>query len=118
MPRLMRRFSRSKEDQTMRRFTTAVGIFTLAFACLLGLAMARPVETTDGKLVAVYPDKQAFVVADGKGSKNFELDKNGKVFINEKPGKLSDLMAGEFVQVIWEKQVDKLVASEVRCQRF
>jgi hypothetical protein len=107
---------------------TSVAVISLALvvAVVIGLAVfgsvgrADPADTTQGQLVAVYPDKQTVVITESNGQKQrtFELTRNGQVLINDQPATLEELLAGEYVTVIFEMQSDRLMATEVRCNRF
>ena len=77
----------------------------------------------DGKAFAVVPvtvnaDKNEFVMTDANQKDHtIHLNKDGKVFINDKEGKIADLQAGEECTVIYELKDNKLMASEVRCKK-
>lgn len=95
-------------------------IFLAALAVVLLLAVVMPVlaDETKGAITSVTSDKNQFVMRDTDGkSWTFTLTNTGKVFINDKEGKLSDLQAKDDVRVTYEKAGDNLNASEVRCTR-
>jgi hypothetical protein len=96
-------------------------VFAALIALLLIVVMLQAAgrSTTKGKLQAVYPDKQEFVLESGQGqARTFKLDAMGKVTINNEEAQLADLLAGEEVTVIYELQGGFPLASEVRCIRF
>jgi hypothetical protein len=108
-----------KGGATMKSLSTfCLALFVVAV--LLGGYATALADETRGKLVGVYPDRHTFIVttADGKGRlTTFDLDRNGKVFINNKEATLIDLQAGQDVTVIFEMQMDRPVATEVRAGR-
>jgi Cu/Ag efflux protein CusF len=90
-----------------------VGVFVLALA-------ATPAFAVDaaGKIKSVEADKGQFVMADAN-NKNWtiQMGTNAKVFVNDKEAKLGDLQADDDVSIKYERDGEKLVASEVRCKR-
>lgn len=101
----------------MIRFS-ALFLSLAAFVLCLGLALPAHAEETKGKVKTVNGDKNEIVMTDTAG-KDFtiHLDKTGKVFINEKEGKLSDLQAGDDVTVTYQLKDTKLMASEIRASK-
>ena len=98
----------------MVRFSTLLlGMFVLAL--LLGLALPAMADEAKGKVKTVNGDKNEFVMTDAAGKDvTILLDKTGKVFINDKAGKLTDLQAGDLVTVTCEIKNQQHIASEVR----
>ncbi len=90
----------------------------LALVVLAAFTVPAFAVEAKGTIKTVTPDKNEFVFAD-KNAKDwtFHVDKDAKIFINDKAGKLADLQAGDEVTVTYEKKNDKLMASEVRCHR-
>ena len=101
----------------MIRFSTLfIGALTLVL--LLALSLPAVAAEAKGTIKTVTADKSEFVLTDANAKDwTIHLNKDGKVFINDKEGKLSDLQASDEVTVIYEKTGDKLMASEVRCKR-
>jgi hypothetical protein len=93
-------------------------ISALALVFLLSLTVSALGAEAKGKVKSVNGDKNMFVIAD-ENSKDLTitLAKDGKVFINDKEEKLSNLQAGDEVTVTHEKKGEALIASEVRCTR-
>jgi len=90
----------------------------LVLALLLGLTATAMAAETKGKIKSVNADKNEFVMSDANNKDfTFHLNRDGKVFINDKEAKLSDLKADDEVNVTYEKKEDKLHASEIRCSR-
>jgi biopolymer transport protein ExbD len=85
---------------------------------LLGLALPVLAADATGKVKSVDADKNQFVIADSN-QKNwtFQLARNGKVFIDDKEAKLSDLQVDHEVTIRYEKEGEILMASEVRCKK-
>jgi biopolymer transport protein ExbD len=101
----------------MVRFST---LFLGVLCVALVLAIAAPVLAAEAKgtIKTVTADKSEFVLTDANAKDwTINLNKDGKVFINDKESKLADLQAADEVTVIYEKQGEKLMASEVRCKR-
>jgi cold shock CspA family protein len=101
----------------MVRFSTLLlGMFVLAL--LLGLALPAMADEAKGKVKTVNGDKSEFVMTDSTGKDvTIHLNQTGKVFINDKQGKLTDLQAGDQVIVTCEIKNEQHQASEVRATR-
>jgi len=93
-----------------------VGIFVLAL--LVGVATPALAADASGKIKTVAADKGEFVMIDAN-NKNWtiNLGANAKIFLNDKEAKLGDLQADDEVAIKYEKDGEKLVASEVKCKR-
>ena len=86
----------------------------LALVVLLGLTMPLLAADAKGKIASVAADKNEFVMTDKDGKNwTFQLNKDGKVFVNDKEAKLADLEAGFEVAITYEKDGEKLLASKV-----
>jgi hypothetical protein len=70
-----------------------------------------------GKITAVRPDQNEFVLAENIKNWTFELAKNGKVLINDRESKLADMRAGDDATVTFDRQSRQMLATEVRCTR-
>jgi hypothetical protein len=108
-----------KGEPTMTRHST-LGLALIVAMLLLGLCATAQADETRGKLIGVYPDRHTFIVtsADSKARMmTFDLDRNGKVFINNREASLMELQVGQDVLVIFEMQMDRPVAVEVRAGR-
>jgi len=91
-------------------------VWVLALAFLMSLATPALAAEVKGKIKSVAPDKNEFVLTDNDAKNlTFNLEKTGKVFINNKEAKLADLKAGDEATITYEKKGEKLVATEVRC---
>lgn len=101
----------------MFRFSTlCVGVLALA----LTLVLAQPTLAAEAKgtVKTINADKHEFVMADANAKDwTIHLDKDSKVFINDKESKLSDLQGSDEVTVTYEKQGDRLMASRIECKR-
>ena len=90
----------------------------LVLVLLLGVTMPLMAANASGKIASVTADKNEFVMADKDGKNwTFNLNTGGKVFVNDKEAKLGDLEAGMEVAITYEKQGEKLLASEVRATK-
>jgi biopolymer transport protein ExbD len=100
----------------IRASRTWMGLLSLVF--VLALTVTALAADTKGKIKSVEADKHQFVFADSNG-KNWTvtLAKDGKVFLNDKEGKLGDLQAGDEATITYEKSGDAITASAVRCTR-
>ncbi|HEV3143681.1 MAG TPA: hypothetical protein VGZ47_07355 [Gemmataceae bacterium] len=96
--------------------SSALFLGVLALVLCFGLTVHA--EETKGKVKSVNADKNEFVMTDTAG-KDFtiHLDPTGKVFIDNKAAKLSDLQAGEEVTVTYQLKDNKLMASEIRATK-
>jgi hypothetical protein len=70
-----------------------------------------------GKITAVQPEKNEFVISENIKNWRFQLAKGGQVLVNERPSTLSDLRAGDDATVTFERQGQQLIASVVRSTR-
>jgi biopolymer transport protein ExbD len=95
-----------------------IGIALLTLVVLAAFTVPAFAVEAKGTVKTVTPDKHQFVFTD-KNAKDwtFDVEKDAKIFVNDKEGKLADLQAGDEVTVTYEKKNDKLMASEIRCKR-
>ncbi len=93
-------------------------VLVLVLVFLLGLAAPVLAEEVKGKIKSVDADKNQFVLTD-KDAKDltFKMDDNAKIRLNDKDSKLNDLKEGDEITVTYEKKGDRMIASEVRCER-
>lgn len=70
-----------------------------------------------GKVTAVRPEKNEFVVSENVKNWTFQLAKDGKVLINDREAKLAEMQAGDEAVVTFNRQGDQLLANVVRCTR-
>src|SRR5947208_1451159 len=70
-----------------------------------------------GKITAVRPQKNEFVVSENVKNWTFQLAKDGKVVINDRDSKLADLQPGDDATVTFDRQGQQLLASVVRATR-
>lgn len=94
-------------------------VVVLALVVLLGFSVpAQAAETVKGKVIKVSADKNEMTLTDKDGKEwRFQIDDNAKVRLNDKDSKLQDLKAGDEVEIKYEKQGDKHIAREIRCER-
>jgi biopolymer transport protein ExbD len=93
-----------------------MGLLSLAF--VLALTVTALAADTKGKIKSVDADKSQFVFSDSNGKNwTMSLGKTGKVFLNDKESKLSNLQAGDEAIVTYEKDGENLTATVVRCTR-
>ena len=67
----------------------------LILALLAGLTMPILAADAKGRIVKVRPDKNEFVLTENVKDLTFQLNKDGRVLINDKESKLADLRAGD-----------------------
>jgi hypothetical protein len=95
-------------------------IFLALFVAALLVTLTAPAFAGDtkGKIMSVNADRLEFVlnVPDGKNVK-FQMDEDAQVLINNQEAQLSDLRAGDQVNVIGREEGGQWLAIEVRCQR-
>jgi len=97
-------------------------LFVMLFALAMVLAFSTPAlaaaETVKGKVANVSADKNEMTLTDKNDKEwKFQIDDNAKVRLNDKDSKLKDLKAGDEVEIRYEKQGDKYIAREIRCDR-
>ena len=87
----------------------------LAVFAFAGSALAAEAK---GKIKTVTADKNEFVMNDNDGKAwTFQAGKDCKIQVNDKAVKLADLQADDELQITYEKDGEKLVASEVKATR-
>ena len=87
-----------------------VAVFTLATAVLAADAK--------GKIKTVTADKNEFVMTDADGkSHTFMVKADAKIQLGDKEAKLADLQADDELQVTYEKDGEKLIASAIKATR-
>jgi hypothetical protein len=94
----------------------------LVVVLALGLValLATPVLAAEakGKIKSVNQDKKEFVLTDTNGKDwTFEMDENAKVKLGDKDVKLGDIKEGAEATVTYDKQGDKLICKEIRCEK-
>jgi hypothetical protein len=90
----------------------------LALAFVFALVTAAYAADAKGKIKSVTADKSQFVMSDDTGkSWTITVATDAKVRLNDKESKLADLQADDEVQVTYEKDGDKMVASSIRATR-
>jgi outer membrane lipoprotein-sorting protein len=90
----------------------------LALAIVVSLALPAIAADAKGRLKSIENEKNTFVMTDNDSKDwTMHLAKEGKVFINDKESKLSDLKAGDEVDVTYDKEGDRLTATVLRCTR-
>ena len=92
---------------------------TLGLALCLGLilGLARPAlaEEAKGKVASVDATKNQIIIKEQGRDVTFQVEKDAKVTINGKEGKLSDIASGDEVTITYEKKGEQQMATEVRC---
>ena len=90
----------------------------LALALLVGITAPALAADAAGKIKSVEADKNQFTMVD-VNNKNWTITMgtNAKIFLNDKEAKLADLQADDEVSIKYERDGEKLVASEVRSKR-
>jgi hypothetical protein len=95
-----------------------VGSVLIALFVNPNAAVALAPTETKGTVLAVFPDQQSLIVSDDNGGTiTFVLDNQSKVFMDQRPAKLEDLLPGDHVRVLHETQGERQVASEIHCRR-
>jgi hypothetical protein len=91
----------------------------LALGILVGMtAPVLAAETAKGKIKSIAADQKSFVLTDQAGKDwTFSMDPAAKVRLADKDAKLQDLKAGQEATVTYEKQGDKNIVKEVRCDK-
>jgi hypothetical protein len=89
----------------------------LILIVLAALAMPILAAETKGRITKVRPEKNEFVLTENVKDLTFQLNKDGKVFINDKESKLADLRAGDEAMVTYTRIGQQLNASVIRCVR-
>ena len=97
----------------LRRFAPV-----FALVAVFALVTAASAADAKGRVKSVTADKNQFVMADETG-KNWTINvaTDAKVRLNDKDSRLADLQADDEVQVTYEKDGEKIVASSIRATR-
>jgi Cu/Ag efflux protein CusF len=105
------------EDISMNRLPKLF-LVVLALAFLLGLTTTAFAAEAKGKIKTINSDKHEFVLTDDTGKDmTFSLSDEAKIRLNDKASRLDDLKTGDEVTVVFDRKDDKLMATEVRCER-
>jgi uncharacterized protein YrzB (UPF0473 family) len=84
---------------------------------------ARAVRSVDGthaygEIKSISADRDKFVLKDQAGKEfTFQINKDAKVRLGDKEGKIDDLKTGETVVVGYAKEGDQLMARHIRCRQ-
>lgn len=90
----------------------------LALVAVFALAGSAWAAESKGKIKTVTPDKNEFVMNDSDGKAwTIHAAADCKINLNDKVVKLADLQADDAVQITYEKDGERLVASEVKATR-
>jgi len=89
----------------------------LAIVLFVGLGAPLLAAETNGKIVAVRPDQNQFVLTENFKNLTFQVNNASKIFINDREAKLADLQLGDEASVTFDRQGRQLTASVVRCTR-
>jgi len=99
-------------------FVALLMVALLAALTTPAVAEDKNLDKAQGRVKSITSDKSEFVLNDLKNKNwTFHLDRDGKVFINDKAAKLADLQAGDDVIVSYQKEDNRFVARNVRCTR-
>ena len=89
-----------------------------AFVAVFAFATTAFAAEAKGKIKTVSADKNEFVMNDADGKAwTIHGGKDCKITVNDKESKLADLQADDEIQVTYEKDGERLVASSVRATR-
>jgi hypothetical protein len=93
-------------------------VAVIALFLMVGLAAPVLADETKGKIKTVSADKKEFVFTD-KDNKDwtFQVSDDAKIKLEDKDIKLNDLKPGDMVTVTYTKKGDKLIATEVKCEK-
>jgi biopolymer transport protein ExbD len=90
----------------------------LAVAIALALTLPAFAADAKGKVKTVSGPKNQFVMTDANRKEwTIRMNEDGKVFINDKESKVSDLQAGDMVTITYSAQGERLFATKVDCKR-
>ena len=90
---------------------------TVAVLLLLGVADMVRAEDSSGKFKQALADNSTFTVTEKGQEQTYQLAKDATILIDAQIRTLSDLKAGDMVQVTWENRDGRHVASMVTCNR-
>jgi biopolymer transport protein ExbD len=93
-------------------------LVVLSMAVVLALSAPAVAAEAKGTIKTVTADKNEFVMTDANAKDwTMNVNKDAKVFVNDKESKLSDLQASDAVTITYEKVGDRLNVSEIKCKR-
>ena len=93
-------------------------IAVFALMLVMGLAGVVQAEDSNGKFKQALADNATFTVTENGQDQNYQLAKDAVVMIDAQTATLSDLKAGDIVQVTWELRDGRRMASLVTCNRL
>jgi Cu/Ag efflux protein CusF len=94
-----------------------ISLGVIAFAVLLAMPRLVLAEDTKGTVRSINADKNEVVLKGLLKDTTYGLNKDGNVFLDGRKGKIADLREGDRAHIIWNKQGEQMMASEVRCLR-
>jgi hypothetical protein len=107
----------SKGETLMNRLPKWV-LPVLALALIIGLAAPALADEAKGKIKSINQDRNEFVLTDTNAKDwTFHMDESAKIRVNNQDKKLADLKTGDTVTITYTKKGDRLVATDVRCDR-
>lgn len=74
-------------------------------------------QDVKGKITEIRMAKNEIVLSENFKNWTFQLAKDGKVFINDREGRLADLLVGDHASVSFDRQREVLIASVIRSYR-
>ena len=89
----------------------------LVLAAFAALTLPVLADELKGKIATINPQKNEFTVEENVKNWKFQLVQGGSVIINDRPGTLAELKAGDDAVVIYSREGERLIASAVRCKR-
>ena len=92
----------------------------LALALLVTLTTPALASDMTGKIISVNPDNLSFVLRPDSGGNravDFLLDEDASIYINNVESTLSDLKAGDHVDIIGRQEGDNWLATIIHCER-
>lgn len=90
---------------------------TIALLLVLGLTGAVRADDSSGKFKEALADNSTFTVTEGDQEHTYQLAKDAAILIDAQIRTLSDLKAGDMVQITWENRDGRRLASMVTCNR-
>ena len=90
---------------------------TLALVLLAGIVLSVQAAQLKGKVAAVRPEKNEFVLTENFKDMTFEVTSQTKIAINGRDAGLAEMKAGDLAVVDFDRQGRKLIATAVQCTR-
>lgn len=94
-----------------------ISLGVIVFAIFLAMPTLVRADDVKGTVRSINAEKNEVVLKGLLKDTMYQLNKDGHVFLDGRKGKIADLREGDRAHIVWFKQGEQTMASEVRCLR-